>query len=388
MDTQSLPETPVLTDIVRVSSPDEVSDILRAASDNDSPVIPIGGGTSLHTGNVATSAFIGLDTRGMSGLREYQPTDLTASFRAGTTLAEVRDTLAAHGQELPVDLVAPDTATIGGMVATGFAGPRRLGSGMLKDLIIGAEYVRGDGLVAKAGGMLVKNVSGFEIPRFLHGSWGALAVITAINLKVIPQPKADVSFVHRESSMEASLRAQRELLRQHPGVVAAVSEKTGDGWSMSVRLLGRKSSVDAQILSFRNDLGADTETFEGAGLWDAYNGRWAHADGRVRMLIGGRSSAVERVAADMSALPGRVDMAVSLGTGTLRIAFLPETMSRDAMVARLGQHTVTWVIESAPATWRGSDSVWGPERPEQALAASIKAQFDPANILNRGRLFI
>lgn len=388
MDIRSLPETPILSETVRVSSADELAEQLRVASERGTPVIPFGGGTSLHTGNVVTEPAIGLDTTGMTGVREYHPTDLTASFRAGTTLAEVRDTLAEHGQELPVDLVAPDTATIGGMVATGFAGPRRLGSGMLKDLIIGAEYVRGDGLVAKAGGMLVKNVSGFEIPRFLHGSWGALAVITAINLKVIPKPRADVSFVHREASVEASLQAQRNLLRQHPGVVAAISEKQGDEWSMAVRLLGRRSSVDDQIQSFRDDLGSDTETSEGPELWDAYNNRWAGADGNVRLLIGGRSAALERLAPELSAMSGLREMSVSLGTGSLRVAFAPDALSRDEMIARLASHRVTWVVEAAPPSWRGPDSVWGPERPERALVAAIKAQFDPSNILNRGRLFI
>jgi glycolate oxidase FAD binding subunit len=348
----------------------------------------VGGGTSLHTGNVVTEPFIGLDTRGMTGVREYHPTDLTASFKAGTTLAEVRDTLAEHGQELPLDLVAPDTATIGGMVATGFAGPRKLGSGMLKDLIIGAEYVRGDGLVAKAGGMLVKNVSGFEIPRFLHGSWGALAVITAINLKVIPKPKADVTFVHQEASIEASLRAQRELLRQHPGVVAAVCEKKGDGWSMAVRLLGRRSSVDAQVQSFRDDLGSDTETSEGTALWDGFNARWSTSDANARLLVGGRAATLEQLALELASLPGVADMSVSLGTGSLRLAISPDDVPRHEIITRLSKYPVTWVIESAPAAWRGLESVWGPERPERALVESIKTQFDPANILNRGRLFI
>src|SRR5699024_1400043 len=124
----------------------------------------------------------------------YEPADLTASFHAGTTLAEVNDILGEQGQELPLDMPQADRATIGGLVATGFYGPRRLGSGTLKDLLIGCAYVRGDGLVAKAGGMLVKNVSGFEISRLLHGSWGSLAGLTSINLKVVPKPKADFTF--------------------------------------------------------------------------------------------------------------------------------------------------------------------------------------------------
>ena len=121
----------------------------------------------------------------------WEPADLVLSVRAGTTFAEVQPELGEHGQEIPIDVAYPERATIGGLIATGFAGPRRLRSGSFRDLLIGCEYVRGDGLVANAGGMVVKNVSGFEIPRFLHGSWGALAVLTTVNLKVTPKPRHD-----------------------------------------------------------------------------------------------------------------------------------------------------------------------------------------------------
>ncbi len=388
MDTQSLPETPMISETVQPESAAEVAEILRAANDSGRPVIPIGGGTSLHTGNVTTEPYTGVDMRGLTGVREYHPTDLTASFRAGTTLAEVRDTLAEHGQELPVDLVAPDTATIGGMVATGFAGPRRLGSGTLKDLIIGAEYVRGDGLVAKAGGMLVKNVSGYEIPRFLHGSWGSLAVITAINLKVIPKPKADVSFSHHEASLEAALDGQLGMLRHHPGVVALVTSRCDEGWATTARLVGRASSVHAQIQGFRDELGSDTIVREGSQPWDGHNARWSAPDGTVQVLIGGRTATLRDLTLALATHQAIVGLAVSLGTGSLRVAFSSDQLSRTNFETMLAGKLLTWTVESAPAAWRGSASIWGPAREDASLAQAIKSEFDPANILNRGRLFI
>lgn len=388
MDTQSLPEMPLIAETVRPASVAELADFLRGASEAGQPAIPMGGGTSLHTGNVTTESYTGIDTRALTGVREYHPTDLTASFRAGTTLAEVRDTLAEHGQELPVDLVLPDTATIGGMVATGFAGPRRLDSGTLKDLIIGAEYVRGDSLIAKAGGMLVKNVSGYEIPRFLHGSWGALAVITAINLKVIPKPKADVSFTHHEASLQAALDGQLSMLRHHPGVVALVTARDDDGWATTARLVGRASSVQAQIEGFRDDLGSDTIVREGVEPWDAHNARWSVPDGSVHVLIGGRANALRDLSLALASHEALVDLVVSLGTGSLRVALSPERVSRADLDSFLAAKPLTWTIEAAPAAWRGQAGVWGPPRADAPLARAIKTEFDPANILNRGRLFI
>jgi glycolate oxidase FAD binding subunit len=388
VDIQSLPESPQIASTVRVRSVDELADILRDATRDANPVIPFGGATSLHTGNATGESYLGVDLRGLSGVREYHPTDLTASFWAGTTLDEVRAVLAEHGQELPVDMVHTDTATIGGMVATGFSGPRRLGAGTLKDLIIGAGYVRADGLVAKAGGMLVKNVSGYEIPRFLHGSWGSLAVITSINLKVIPKPKADVTFVHQERSLGTALAAQLSILQHHPGVVALVTEKHAGGWDTSARIMGRQGSIDAQLASFRNDLGSQTRTEEGEQPWADYNQRWAENDGSVRLIIGGRASVLHRLALQLDEVDGVQSMAISLGTGTLRLSMHPNAPSMSDLLARFRDRAVTWVIESAPAAWRGTEGVWGPERGDQALAQSIKDEFDPANILNRGRLFI
>jgi glycolate oxidase FAD binding subunit len=386
--TSSLPESPQIAQTLRVTSSADVADVLRLLSGTGTPVIPVGGGTSLHTGNVTTDEYTAIDMRGMSGVREYNPTDLTASFWAGTTLADVRVTLEEYGQELPVDMVRPGRATIGGLVATGFAGPRRLGSATLKDLIIGCEYVRGDGLVAKAGGMLVKNVSGFEIPRFLHGSWGSLAVISAINVKVIPKPKADITFIHHDDALESSLAAQLRLLRGHPGVFAAVTERRHDGWVLAVRLLGRRASLDAQVVSMRDDLGADTDVVQGDEHWDDFNERWAVSDDLVRLVIGGRSEALRQLALELGPLAGVESLSLSFGTGTLRVALDPKGHHRPDVEVRLSRHPVQWVIESAPAYWRGTASVWGPEREDRPLVESIKAQFDPANILNRGRLFI
>jgi len=388
METQSRPGAPRIEETIRTGSPAEVAAALREATESGKPVIPVGGGTVLHTGNPTDESYLALDMSGLSGIREYHPTDLTVSINAGTTLADVQAALGEHGQELPVDMVMPATATLGGMVATGFAGPRRLGAGTLKDLIIGCEYVRGDGLVAKAGGMLVKNVSGFEIPRFLQGSWGSLAILTSINLKVVPKPKADVTFVHIEDRLEASLDGQLGLLRSHPGIVAVVSEKVASGWAMAVRLMGRRASLDAQLASFRNELGSHTETSDGSAYWEQHNERWGAVDHLARYVVSGRSGILRDLAIQVEQALAPVAMSVSLGTGTLRIGLDPSSVSREDVEARLRLPGVSWVVESAPPSWIGTESVWGPSRGDIGLARAIKAEFDPANVLNRGRLFI
>ncbi len=390
--TWTLPEGLAFSDIARPGSPQDVADLLRDATANNLPVVPVGGGTSLTTGHVVDHEFLGIDLRGLSGVREYAPADLTASFQAGTSLDEVRNVLGEHGQELPVDMPRSSEATIGGLVATGFSGPRRLGSGSLKDLLIGCAYVRGDGLIAKAGGMLVKNVSGYEMTRLMHGSWGALAILTSVNLKVIPKAKADFTFHQRYDGLEEALSAQRIILERHPLVTASVIERDLDGWGLAVRLLGREASLRAQVQSMQDDLGAGSSLAEDAGFWLEFNDRWAMSDDGARLVFGMRPHQVPAVASALNVVNGVSAMAISVPTGSIRLALDSQAVSLNDIVTRLGEipesQGVSWVVEAAPGSWKQGGPVWGPNDPARTVMRSIKQQFDPAGVLNRGRLVV
>jgi glycolate oxidase FAD binding subunit len=391
-ETYTLPDGLTLSDVARPASVEDVADILRSATERGTWVVPVGGGTSLGTGNAVQGAFLGIDLRGLSGVRQYEPTDLTASFWAGTTVADVMAVLADQGQELPLDTPQADRGTIGGLVATAFSGPRRLGSGTLKDLLIGCGYVRGDGLVAKAGGMLVKNVSGFEITRLLHGSWGSLGVLTSVNLKVVPQPKADATFTQHFSTMAEAFTAQSHVLEGNVVVYASVIERDADVWALRLRLLGRQGSLQAQVRSLFDQLGNDGDLIEGDTFWRSFNNRWATDDGAVRIVIGARPHAMQAIAAEIASWEGIQNLAVSLSTGSLRVVLDPDTISFDGVTDILqsmqGGEALTWIVESAPSRWKANGSVWGPQHPGMSLMRSIKHEFDPAGILNLGRLFI
>ncbi len=148
---------------------------------------PVGGGTKLALGNPPERLDVVLSTRRLGGVIDYVPTDLVLSVGAGARIGDVRAVLAEHGQHLPID--APAEATIGGLIATALAGPRRLGYGTLRDLLIGIAVAHPAGTVTRAGGMVVKNVSGFDLPRVYHGSLGTLGVIVSANFKVLPAPR-------------------------------------------------------------------------------------------------------------------------------------------------------------------------------------------------------
>lgn len=387
--TDSTPDGLAVSDVIRPTSADDIAATLREASARGEAVLPFGGGTALVTGNAVDEPFLGMDLRGLSGVREYTPEDLTVSFHAGTSLAEVRDTLEAHGQELPMDLPQAAQGTIGGLVATGYSGPRRLGAGTLKDLLIGCGYVRGDGLVAKAGGMLVKNVSGYEMTRLLHGSWGALAVLTSVNLKVVPKPKADTTFVSRVGTLSEAIQAQSRALAGHPLAQASVILRQNDGWAVRLRLTGRERALQAQDASVRDDLGGDVATEQGGDGWVGLADSWAASDGMVRVTVGAAPDRLQGHAEALCALDGVTGALLSIPTGGARLRIDPKRIDRAELEARLSElDGVTWVIEDAPPSWKGSGSVWGPATPARAVMRSIKAEFDPAGVLNRGRLVV
>ncbi len=370
-----------ITDTVHIDSPQHLSEVLSAASQQDQPVLPIGGGTCLSTGNRTDRGFLALDLTGLSGIDDYIPTDMTASFRAGTSLAEVRVALAENGQELPIDLAEGDGGTIGGLVATGFSGPRRLNQGTLKDLLIGCEYVRGDGLIAKAGGMTVKNVSGFEISRLLHGSWGSLAVLTRVNLKVLPIARVDRTISWRDDSASEGLGRQRTLLDALPMATGAQTISSDTGITTSIRFVGRGGAVDDYLARAEAAVGAPTSESEGSQDWVVPQ---SSADTPL-LICTTTGNDLEAVAGSLDGTEGVTEVRISLGTTTLWASIDPQRLAIEPLTDLA---TGMWKIEGGSDTWKGDRSVWGSSREDFAVAQSVKNGFDPNNILNRGRLFV
>lgn len=366
---------------VMVESPQHLADALLDANERDVPVMPVGGGTYLSTGTSTDHEFIALDLSGLTGIDTYVPTDMTASFQAGTSICEVRAALAENGQELPLDLAADDAGTIGGLVATGYSGARRLGQGTLKDLLIGCEYVRGDGLLAKAGGMTVKNVSGFEISRLLHGSWGSLAVLTRVNLKVLPRPRVDRTFVWHDADLATALDRQMRLFVAYPGCIALQTSTRGEHVDTAIRFTGRESAIADYEQQLATSEGTPDAIHDDASVWIAFA-----ATGNAPHLVASNSVEHSReLALRLNETSGITEQTVSLPLGTVRAGISPEALSA-ADVA--GIVTGLWMIEGGDSGWKAAATIWGTEWADRAVAVSIKQQFDPAGVLNRGRLFI
>src|SRR5215207_1849086 len=176
------------------------------------PLRLAGRGTWLDAGR-PVHATDTLSTRELSGITEYVPGDLTLTARAGTTLAEIRETTKANGQWLALDPPGSDEGTLGATIATGSAGALRTFFGAPRDLALGVEFVTGAAVVARGGGRVVKNVAGFDLTRLLTGSWGTLGVITEVTVRLHARPEADESMAVSVDPATGVSRV-RQLLRR------------------------------------------------------------------------------------------------------------------------------------------------------------------------------
>jgi glycolate oxidase FAD binding subunit len=171
------------------ASTEEAAALLRAAARHGLTVVPRGAGTGLGWGAPPSSCDLLVDMTAMDQVIEHAAGDLVARVQAGATMGHLSSVLAAAGQQLAID--APADATVGGVVATGTAGPRRFRYGAPRDLLIGITVVRADGVVARSGGKVVKNVAGYDLGKLFSGSQGTLGLITEATFRLHPRPTAE-----------------------------------------------------------------------------------------------------------------------------------------------------------------------------------------------------
>lgn len=170
------------------TSADEVADMVRDARGLGTR-LRITGGDTLHATGHADPGAAQLDLSGLDRIIAYEPDELVLTVEAGVRLATITDLLAARGQHLAFEpAVRGAASTIGGVIAANIAGPRRLTVGAVRDHFLGFNAVNGRGVAFRAGGRVVKNVTGFDVPKLLAGSWGSLAALTQVSLKVMPAP--------------------------------------------------------------------------------------------------------------------------------------------------------------------------------------------------------
>jgi glycolate oxidase FAD binding subunit len=223
---------------------EEVSRLLAWANGQGLMVVPAGTRTKQDRGAPPSCFDILLDLSRISGVVEHAAGDMTVVVRAGTPLSDLQSQLGQAGQFLAID--PPVSGTVGGLIATGDSGPRRIRYGGVRDMLLGLTFVRADGTIARAGIKVVKNVAGYDLPKLFTGSLGTLGVIVEAIFRLYPIPPASATLISKDIEIEEAARGAARLLRS--GVVPTAVDYYAEGRSglMAARFESSPRSVSGQ----------------------------------------------------------------------------------------------------------------------------------------------
>lgn len=402
-----------MTDTLKPRGEKEVVEAVAWAAAEGKSLEVVGLGSKRAVGRALQTAMT-LDCSGLNGVVLYEPEELVLSANAGTPLAEIEKQLSKNKQELafePVDL-GPllgrklGEGSIGGMLSINLSGPRRIKAGAARDHALGVKAVSGRGEAFKAGGRVVKNVTGYDLPKLIAGSWGTLAVMTEITLKVLPTAEdvetvlafglSDARAIEAMSAAMGSACDISGAAHLPQKVAARIKLKEVSVANSSVTAF-RLEGIAPSIAYRREKLEAILKSFGALSRLDAEKSRNLWLEIRDSLpFADGTQNAVWRI----STTPGqgaKVGSAISAATGAqvfydwagglLWVAMPKETPHENAVRAALAGQGHALLVRANPSV-RASAAVFGPlETNLNKVMRGVKDSFDPKGVLNPGRMY-
>lgn len=367
------------------ASTEEVSALLKFANAQKLVVTATGGGTKLAWGApVATQ--LELHTSRLNGVLEHSWGDLTATVAAGTPWSSMQETLAQHGQRVALDPAHASHATVGGVLATNDSGTLRMRYGSLRDLVIGMTIVLADGTIARAGGKVVKNVAGYDLPKLLTGSFGTLGIITEATFRLHAVQPHVLTFTVRSTDIAALADLMSAVLKTGLSLEQMQLRTEALNFALDLQLASVPESLAEQEQQLRAL--APSLSFESADA-DIFSAREKLFGGNATVLkIMALSTKLAAIVAGVAALSQLPDyeaacVADPVGIVTVRLSTAPE-QTRD-IVADLRERLAS--SGGAVVTLENNAGLdpWGASPAAIDVMRSIKQEFDPQRILNPGK---
>jgi glycolate oxidase FAD binding subunit len=393
---------------------EELAHLVAEAVDSRTPLEVMGRGTKREVGPPVESGAV-VSTESMVGVPLYEPTELVLVAQAGTPVAQIEALLAENDQELPFEPVdlgpvlgyGPGEATIGGVIGANLSGSRRILKGAARDHVLGVKAVNGRGQQIKAGGRVMKNVTGYDLGRTLAGSWGTLAIMTEISLKVLPAQREVRTVIFfgltDQTAIEALCIAMGTpyevsgALHIHAGLAERLSDEEIAGAGESVTAIRvenfpasaryRANRLRQALLAYSPVLELDTERSK--AFWNEI---------RTLQMFQDRANPLWRVSTIPSCAPRlignlsrKIDIRVAYDwSGGLIWIETPPLTDAGAVdlrrtLAEFGGHAT--LIRAEDATRADIDVFQPLDRPLASLSAKLKHAFDPLGILNPGRMY-
>jgi len=382
--------------IVEPHNADELSAIVFKCEVDGIPLAPLGGARTLCELR-RTHVTLGVSLARMTRIIDYEPDDMTVTVEAGLTLGALNQTLAAHRQHLPLDPPDPPSVALGALIGAAKAGPLRLSEGAVRDLLIGVRFVGHGGRIVRAGGRVVKNVTGYDLMKVMTGSHGTLGIVIEASFKVRPMPErytmAVLSCRDAAAAFEAAARAHDALPLIHIEVTSpGVAQNLGvapDQFGVIAGLCGNRSEIDYQCERMRWLCGdAKCEIVQLASALRLYQ--------RLRdftLPVAGLSARIATLPASLaqSLQDCGAEFCAHAGCGVAEL-FMPGELGAEeaaTLVARwraiaIGARGHLRLLSAPPALRAGLDFFGAPSGGVLALSRRLKAAFDPSGVFNPG----
>ena len=396
-----------------------VAAVLRWAAMNGVAVLPRGGGVHRGLGNLLSRAGVVLDLSRLNRVLDYQPADLTATVEGGITLAGMQRELAGGGKFVPLASPLAERATVGGILAANSSGPLRYTYGLPRDWLIGVSVSGGDGVESKAGGRVVKNVTGYDLNKLYIGSLGTLGVIVEATFKLSPLPDTGAALTAAFPALDGGIAAGRSLIAQvyAPQGVQVVNWTTARRLGLDTanpaaaayllaffagrpRAVTRRREESANLLSTAGAVAVESmDTVAGQSLLRRLTDLGWDADTKpaLGVKVNLPPAAVGQLAGYVESKGWGEDWGIvaDVGFGTVQLLRWDEAPDPAAAIGEIASIREkaqslggTAVVEHCPLAVKAGIDVWGggaAMEGELAIMRRIKDNLDPAGILNPGR---
>ena len=372
-----------------LTTTEELSTLVREAATSGQTIAPTGGRTKLGWGN-PTTADVEISTGALTGVREHSWQDLTATVAAGTTWADMQRALAQHGQQVALDPLFPERATVGGILATNDSGLLRLKYGSLRDLILGMTIVLADGTIARTGGKVVKNVAGYDLPKLLTGSFGTLGLITEATFRLHPVPQHTATYTVRSPEIAPLADLMSAILKAHLSLEAMQLRTETLAFALDIHLATTPELLATQadqLSSLASTLSVRTTD---ATILSAREQLFANPEATVLKItcLPTKLAAIIQGIAALNAMPEHTAACVAdpVGIITAAITTAPELLA--ILIADLRSRLLSTggaVVILQRGVLPPTADIWGPPPAPLEVMRSIKQEFDPQRLLNPGK---
>jgi glycolate oxidase FAD binding subunit len=390
--------------LISPNSEKYLAQAVKFACEKHLSIIPCGNGSKLSWGGLVKEAQLVVSTQHLNQIIDHAVGDLTATVEAGVKLCDLQKVLMQSNQFLPLDPAYPDSATIGGIVATADSGSWRQRYGGVRDMVLGLSFVRADGEMAKAGGRVVKNVAGYDLMKLFTGSYGTLGIISQVTFRLYPLPEASGTMV-LTGETNAIATATQIILNSSltPAMADVLSSSSINSLDMGkeigliLRFQSIQESVKEQldkVAAIASQLGLKMKIIEQQdeiNLWQRLQQiiRMPSSEGAITCKLGVMPNQAVNFLENLDRLTNNRELAkinISSGLGQIQIANA-EIGQIQKMRSLLQEMRGFLTILEAPFSIKQNLEPWGYTGNSLDMMKRIKEKFDPNNMFSSGRFF-